>query len=72
MGEEVVHLLTNPNVPVAHLDKKWFYTTNRRRHIKKLPRHPEEDYLSLPPKVLSCRSPVNAMFMGVAGRPMPG
>ena len=35
-------LLTNKNSPIAYLNEKWFYTTNRRRRIKKLPRSEEE------------------------------
>ena len=35
-------LLTNVNSPVAYLDEKWFYTTNRRRKMKKLPKGDDE------------------------------
>ena len=27
-------LLTNPDAPVAFLDEKWFYVTNRRRKVE--------------------------------------
>ena len=30
-------LLTNPDMPVTYLDEKWFYVTNGRRKIKRLP-----------------------------------
>ena len=66
-------LLTDEEAPVAYLDEKWFYTTNRRRRVKKLPRGPDEeegiDFVP-PQKVLSRRFPVKAMFMGVVGRPI--
>ena len=31
-------ILTNKEIPVAYLDKKWFYTTNRWRKMKQRPR----------------------------------
>jgi len=56
------------------LDEKWFYTTNRRRKVKRLPRGEDEeegvDFIPQP-KVRSRRFPVKAMFMGVVGRPIP-
>ena len=30
--------LTDPSTPVAYLDEKWFYATNRRRKLKRLPK----------------------------------
>ena len=66
--------MTNEEAPVTYLDEKWFYTTNRRRRIKRLPvgEGEEEGADTLPqPKVLSRRFPVKAMFMGVVGRPVP-
>ena len=66
--------LNNPFTPVAHLDEKFFYTTNRRRKIKVLPPGPlesESDALFIMPKMLSRRFPIKAMFMGVVGRPIP-
>ena len=39
MGEDIA---TDPNIPVAHLDEKWFYTATRRRKIKMLPLSDEE------------------------------
>ena len=67
-------LLTEKNAHVTYLDEKWFYTTNRRRKIKKLPRAADEDegadYYSQP-KVRSRRFPIKAMYMGVVGRPIP-
>ena len=65
-------LLTDPNIPVASLDEKWFYTTNRRRKIKYLPKGPherEEDVDTSHPKIISRRFPVKAMFLGVVARP---
>ena len=70
---------TDPNIPVAYLDEKWFYTATRRRKIKMLPLSDEE--LSSPnlasvhaseasPKIRSRRHPVKAMCLGVVGRPM--
>ena len=65
-------ILTDEQAPVAYLDEKWFYTTNRRRQIKILPKTEDEaegiDFIAQP-KVRSRRFPVKAMFMGVVGRP---
>ena len=72
-------ITTDPNIPVACLDEKWFYTATRRRKIKMLPLSDEE--LSSPnlasvhaseasPKIRSRRHPVKAMHLGVVGRPM--
>jgi len=36
-------ILTNVEAPVVYLDEMWFYTTNRRRKIKRLTRGEEED-----------------------------
>ena len=66
-------LLTNETAPVTYLDEKWFYTTNRRRRVKKLPRGPNEEEgvdIVPPQKVRSRHFPVKAMFMGVVGRPI--
>ena len=58
---------------MVYIDEKWFYTTNRRRSIKKLPcgEHEEEgaDFVPMP-KIRSHRFPVKAMFMGVVARPV--
>ena len=35
-------LFTNSSAPVAFLDEKWFYTTNRRRKLKLLPKGQQE------------------------------
>ena len=67
-------LLTDLLKPIAYLDEKWFYTTNRRQQIKKLPQgkdEPEGADFVVQPKVRSRRFPVKAMFMGVVGRPVP-
>jgi len=65
-------ILTNPDVSVASLDEKWFYTTNRRRKIKELPEGPYERDKNIDtshPKILSCRFPVKSMILGVVARP---
>ena len=67
-------LLTCPLTPVCYIDEKWFYTTNRRRKIKKLPRGPHEPIGAdkvFTQKMISRRYPVKCMFMGVVGRPLP-
>ena len=72
-------ITTDPNIPVAYLDEKWFYTATRRRKIKMLPLSDEE--LSSPnlasihaseasPKIRSRRHPVKVVHLGVVGRPM--
>ena len=54
-------LLTDPTIPVAWLDEKWFYTTNRRRQLKHLPKAPwEEEGIDRLVKV---------MYLGVVARP---
>ena len=65
--------MENVDAPVTYLDKKWFYTSNCHRRIKKLPRgrHEEEGVDTYKqPKVRSRRFPVKSMFMGVVGRPI--
>ncbi len=62
------HKITNPYIPVVYLDKKWFYTTNRRRKIKILPRGPLEELevdVVIQPKIRSRRYPVKFVFLGV-------
>ena len=64
-------LLTDLLVPVAYLDEKWFYTTNFRRKIKRLPKSEEEeegDDFIPQPKVRSRRFPIKAISMGVVGQ----
>ena len=67
-------VLTSETEPVCYIDKKWFYTTNRRRKLKKLPlgegEEDGEDML-VRPKMRSRRFPVKSMFMGVVARPRP-
>jgi hypothetical protein len=57
------------------LDEKWFYTTTKRRKMRKLPQHPltetPEDAFVPQPKTLSRRYPVKVMFQGIASRPYP-
>ena len=67
-------LLTNVDSPIAYIDEKWFYTTNRRRKVKKLPLAPHEEEGAdkiVIPKMRSRRFPVKSMFMGVVARPRP-
>ena len=67
-------MLTNKFANVAMFDEKWFYTTNRRRKIKKLPlgeNEKEGDNKVKYPQTRSYRFPVKSVFMGVVGRPKP-
>ena len=54
------NLIVDPLKPVAFLDEKWFYTTNRRRKLKLLPKGHNE--IEIPkyqrPKIRSRRYPV--------------
>ena len=67
-------LLTDEKKTVCYLDEKWFYVTNRRRKIKKLPLGEAEvpgcDFIPSP-KMRSRRFPVKSMFMGVVANPNP-
>ena len=67
-------MLTDPTKPVCYLDEKWFYVTNRRRKIKKLPlaegEVPGSEFIPAP-KMRSRRFPVKLMFMGVVANPCP-
>lgn len=50
------------------------YTTNRRRKVKKLPLGKYKtagDENVIMPKMMFCQFPVNAMFVGVVGHPLP-
>ena len=38
------NILTNENDPVAFIDEKCFYTTNRRKKVKHLPASPSAMY----------------------------
>ena len=60
--------MCDPNLPVAFLDEKWFYTTNRRRRLKVLPKGGHENEIPeyQRPKIRSRRYPVkvsNVMFV---------
>ena len=65
-------LLNDPLSPVSYLDEKFFYTTNRRRKVNKIPcAHHESKcaaYVHVP-KIRSRRFPVKAMFLDVVARP---
>ena len=66
------HILSDPTAPVAFLDEKWFYTTNRRRKVKILPTDVSEVgnvHAYRLPRVRSRRFPAKVMFMGVVARP---
>ena len=67
-------LLTNEMSSLTYIDGKWFYTTNHRRQVRRLPLIPVKaegvDHCSLQ-KVRSRRILVKAMFMGSVGRPIP-
>ena len=79
--EKWAKITTDPNMPVAYLDEKWFYTTSRRRKIKLLPlsSHEEKNTANLialrdsenSPKIRSRRYPVKVMCLGVVARPRP-
>lgn len=60
------------DTPIAFLDEKWFYTTNRRRRLKVLPQGESEqnapDAVAVP-KIRSRRYPVKVMYLGVVARP---
>ena len=59
---------------MVHLDKKWFYTTSRRRKLKYLPLgpHEEEGTVTLRrSKIFSRRFPCKVMFMGAVAPPNP-
>ena len=57
---------------INHLDEEWFYTTNRRRKIKRLPlgpnKKPGNDFIPQP-KIGSQLFPVKSMFLPVIGCP---
>jgi len=64
--------ITNPFIPVAYLDEKLFYTTNRRRKIARLSRGPLEEVgvnCVVKLKTQSRRFPVKYMLLGVVARP---
>lgn len=65
-------LLVDSTQPVAFLDEKWFYTTNRRRRMKVLPTT-DDDRGRIPPakrpRIRSRRYPVKVMYMGVVACP---
>lgn len=66
------HLLSDPSAPVAFLDEKWFYTTNRRRRMKILPTTAVEAghvYTYRPPRIRSRRYPAKVMYLGVVACP---
>lgn len=65
-------VLSNPSAPVAFLDEKWFYTTNRRHQMKILPaltieRGNVTAYRA--PHIRSRRHPAKVMFLGVVACP---
>merc|ERR1712032_509552 len=66
--------LRDPNTHLCYLDEKFFYVTNRRRKIKRLPLDADEkegcDSLATP-KMRNRRYPVKCMYLGVVGNPIP-
>jgi hypothetical protein len=64
-------LFSNPTVPIAFLDEKWFYTTNRRKSLKVLPKVASETTLKAykRPSIRSRRYPVKVMYLGVVAQP---
>lgn len=66
------NLFCDAKAPVCFLDEKWFYTTNRRRTMKILPRgvneHEVPTTLHLP-KIRSRRFAIKVMFLGVVACP---
>jgi hypothetical protein len=73
-AREWFDLFCDPTAPVAFLDEKWFYTTNRRRRLKILPSTADEAK-QVPgykrPRIRSRRYPVKVMFLGVVASPQP-
>ena len=67
-------IVTDDSEVVVHVDKKWMYTTNRRRKLKYLPRDKHEkentDHLKRP-KAVSRRHPVKVMVLGAIANPNP-
>jgi len=64
--------LTNKEVPVVFLDKKWFYKRNRRRVLKELPAEDGEDEELCRvkrPKATSRWFPNKIMYMGIVACP---
>jgi len=68
-------ILSDPLAAVAFLDEKWFYTSNQRRKVKKLPTDVTEVgpiHAYRKPRVQSRRFRTKVMFMGVVACPQPG
>ena len=73
-AEKWAAILGDPSAPVAFLDEKWFYTTNRRRSMKILPTTTHEAgqvQPYRPPRIRSRRHPAKVMFLGVVACPQP-
>ena len=64
-------LFSDPTVPIAFLDEKWFYTTNRRKSLKHLPKVASETLVEpyKRPSIRSRRYPVKVMYLGVVAAP---
>ena len=58
-------------MPIAFLDEKWFYTTNRRKNLKVLPKVANETSVEpyKRPRIRSRRYPVKVMYLGVVAAP---
>ena len=67
-------ILSDPSAAVAFLDKKWFYISNQRRKVKKMPTDVTEVgpiNAHRKPRVQSRRFRTKVMFMGVVACPQP-
>lgn len=65
-------VFSDPSAPVAFLDEKWFYTTNRRQQMKVLPTAANEIGIMTAyraPRIRSRRHPAKVMFLGVVACP---
>lgn len=60
-----VFKLNNPFIPIAYLNEKFFYNTNRKQKFKKLPPRPLEttsDVNAIIPKILNHQFPIEAIL----------
>ena len=70
-AREHFKLFSDTTVPIAFLDEKWFYTTNRRKNLKVLPQAASENLVEpyKRPRIRSRRYPVKVMYLGVVAAP---
>lgn len=64
-------LFTEPNIPVAFMDEKWFYTTTRLKKIKTLPKGSGEIKMVgyRYPQSVNWQFPVKVMYFGCVACP---